>query len=296
MIKDQAHKLRELVKGKNNRHKDKKEQREGEFAHIYTVTSGKGGVGKTNFTVNLALSLQAKNKRVAVIDADLGMGNIDVVLGLTPQYNLSHVINGQKGINEIIMKDPEGLSIIPGISGVEELANLSEYQLQNLIEGLENLEDNYDIILIDTGAGLSKTVISFTLAADEIIVISTPEPTSVTDAYGIIKVIAGYQENSKVNLVVNQIESNQEGNNISKRISKVAGDFLEIDLEVLGLIPSDKNVVKAVKKQCPFIIEFPNCQAANAIKRIRNQLLDIEPEKNSGGVKSFFKKLIGLSS
>jgi len=293
MMRDQAHKLRELVRGRENK-KAKQNQQEN-LTKTYAITSGKGGVGKTNFTVNLSLALKSEGKKVAIIDADLGMANIDVVLGVAPQYNLNHMISGQKEITEIIMKGPKGLDIIPGISGVEELANLSDYQLQNFIKGWQILEDKYDIILIDTGAGVSKSVVNFILAADEIIVISTPEPTSVTDAYGIIKVIAKRQKNSRVNLVINQIENSKEGENVSKRLSKVAKDFLEVNLSILGMIPSDKNVVKAVKKQRPFILEFPNCKAANAINEIKNELLDIEVKKKSGGIKGFFSKLIGLS-
>jgi flagellar biosynthesis protein FlhG len=300
-MKDQAHKLRELFKSKSNSQEDENNSESSKAQEInqtkiYTITSGKGGVGKTNFTVNLALALQSKGEKVAVIDADLGMANIDVVLGLTPQYNLSHVINGKKEVTEIVLNGPKGLDIIPGASGVEEFANLTEYKLKNIIKSWEALEDRYDIILIDTGAGISNTVINFTLAADEIIVISTTEPTSVTDAYGIIKVIASYEENSKVNLVINQAESDKEGDRVSRRIIQVVKEFLEIELEILGLIPKDESVGKAVKRQQAFLLEFPNSKASRAIKKIRDYLLDIEDADNNGGVKTFFKKLIGLAN
>ena len=296
-MKDQAHKLRELVKGTNKSQQEQKKAKQGDIARTYTITSGKGGVGKTNFTVNLALALQSEDKNTAIIDADLGMANIDVILGLTPQYNLGHVISGKREIMEIVAEGPGGLNIIPGVSGIESLANLSEYQLQNLIAGWEVLEEEFDIILIDTGAGISKKVINFILAADEAIVICTPEPTAITDAYGMIKVISNNQKDAKINLVINQTESSKEGNRVSKRIIEVAKEFLEIELDILGLVPKDKNVIQAVKKQNPFWLEFPDCEASLAIKDIKNEILDIQVEKKekSKGVKGFFKKLISLS-
>ncbi|ADL13128.1 MinD/ParA family protein [Acetohalobium arabaticum] len=294
-MKDQAHGLRELVQKQSTTHQEDQKKPEEELARIYSVASGKGGVGKTNFTVNLSLALQAKDRRVGIIDADLGMANIDVVLGLTPQYNLGHVIKGKKKIEEIIVEGPQNLEVIPGTSGAEELANLTDYQLQNLINSWQVLENKYDIILIDIGAGISKSVIDFALAADEIIIISTPEPTSVTDAYGLIKTIVNQQQISEINLVVNRTESDREGKRISNRVTEVVNDFLEIQVNVLGTIPEDKNVIKAVKRQHPFWLEFPNSKAANAIKEIRNQLLDIKEENTSTGVKGFFSKLFGLT-
>ncbi|MCK8823531.1 MinD/ParA family protein [Fuchsiella alkaliacetigena] len=296
-MKDQAHKLRELVKGKNNSQPKQKQKKQSDIARTYTVTSGKGGVGKTNFTVNLALALQSEDKNIAIIDADLGMANIDVILGLTPQYNLGHVISGKREIMEIVAEGPGGLNIIPGVSGIESLANLSEYQLQNLIAGWEVLENEFDIILIDTGAGISKKVVNFILAADEAIVLCTPEPTAITDAYGVIKVISNNQKDAKINLVINQIESSKEGNRVSKRIIEVAKEFLDIELDILGSIPKDKSVTQAVKKQNPFLLEFPDCEASIAIKDIRNKILDIqiEEKEKTKGIKGFFKSLVNLS-
>ncbi|MBM7623502.1 MinD/ParA family protein [Sporohalobacter salinus] len=292
---DQAQKLRELVQKRNDSQEDNQKQIDEGLARIYAITSGKGGVGKTNFAVNLSLALQAKDKKVGIIDADLGMANIDVVLGIAPKYNLGHVIKGKKKIEEVIIKGPQNLEVISGVSGAEELANLTDYQLQNLINSWTALENRYDIILIDTGAGVSKAVIDFILAADEITVISTPEPTAVTDAYGLIKIIANQQHTSKINLVINQVENDKEGKRVSNRITNAVNEFLDIQLNVLGTIPKDKKVIKAVKRQHPFFLEFPNSKASKAIKKIRNKLLDIKEESTATGVRGFFSKLFGLA-
>jgi flagellar biosynthesis protein FlhG len=233
---DQAEKLRNMVKTKNrDQHRPEVEEtREDDSALVYAVTSGKGGVGKSNFVVNLALSLIEEGKEVIVFDADLGLANLDVNLGVTPNYTLNHVISGRKTLEEIIIKGAGDLPLIPGGSGIEELANLSHQQISNLISGWKRIEQKYDIIIIDTGAGLSGKVIDFVLAADEVIVISTPEPTSVTDAYGVIKVISNHAEDLKVKLVVNQADSTREAEKIGDRLVKTTREFLDLEIDYLG--------------------------------------------------------------
>ncbi|MGM0470707.1 MAG: MinD/ParA family protein [Bacillota bacterium] len=295
-MKDQAHQLRKLVEDKDKTETEIKQPDSSDnLTKIYAVTSGKGGVGKTNLVVNLSLALQQEGYQVGIIDADLGMANVDVVLGLTPQYNLGHVMRRQQRMEDIIIENAQGIELIPGASGLDSLANLSKEQLEYLIKEWKVLEDRYDIILIDTGAGVSQAVVDFVLAADEVIVVSTPEPTSVTDAYGVIKVLANYKENVKINLVINQTDSQREGKQIADRIRNVVSDFLELEVQVLGSIPYDRSVSKAVKNQQPFILEFTQSQAAESIRRIKNNLLDIKQDSSTKGVKGFFSKLFGLS-
>jgi flagellar biosynthesis protein FlhG len=295
-MKDQAAKLRNLVeKMKVEKDKGKKERNiEGKGAYIYTVTSGKGGVGKSNFTANLALALNALGKKVIVLDADLGMANLDVILGVTPTYNLEHVIQGRKTLEEVIVEGPNGLSLIPGGSGIQELANLSQYQINNLISEFVRLGEEFDIILIDTGAGLAHNVVNFILGADEVIVISTPEPTSITDAYGVVKVISKHDKQATIKLVINQAESEKEGERIAKRLIKTAYDFLELDIELLGVIPKDNAVVKSVMSRSPFLLEFPRARASKSINLTATKLVDTEAPQESKGIRGLFNRILGI--
>ncbi|WP_408954533.1 MinD/ParA family protein [Natroniella sp. ANB-PHB2] len=300
---DQAEKLRNLVQSMKGKSKEKTKDKltkgsvikKENSAYVYAITSGKGGVGKSNLTANLALGLQREGKEVMVIDADLGMANLDVILGVSPSYNLSHVIRGEKKLEEIIVDGPDGLALIPGGSGLEELANLSSYQINNLIDCWNKIDKEFDIILIDTGAGLTNNVINFVLAADEAIVISTPEPTSITDAYGVIKVIAKHDQEAIIKLVVNQVENSNEGNKVADRLVKTARDFLKLEVSLLGVLPTDKAVTKAVKKRRPFFLEFPKAQVVKSTNQIVAKLLDKEAkEKEPKGIKGFFNKLLNF--
>jgi len=295
-MNDQASKLRNLVeKMKVEKDKGKKERNtRGKGAYIYTVTSGKGGVGKSNFTANLALALNALEKKVIVFDADLGMANLDVILGVTPTYNLEHVIQGRKNLEEVIVEGPNGLSLIPGGSGIQELANLSQYQINNLISDFVRVGEEFDIILIDTGAGLAHNVVNFILGADEAIVISTPEPTSITDAYGVVKVISKHDKEANIKLVINQAENEKEGERIAKRLIKTASDFLELDIELLGVIPKDNAVVKSVMSRSPFLLEFPRAKASKSINLIAARLIDTEVPQQTKGIRGLFNKLLGI--
>ncbi len=297
-MEDQAAKLRDLVQ--NMKFKQEKEEEKeninisGNNSYIYTVTSGKGGVGKSNFTVNLALALTELGKRVAIFDADLGMANLDVILGVTPRYNLEHVIRGEVLLKDIIVKGPKGLSLIPGGSGIEELANLSQRQINNLLQGFSKIGQYYDVIVVDTGAGLANNVINFILGSDEVILISTPEPTSITDAYGVIKVISNNDKQKKINLIINQMQSQQEGERVSNRLITTAREFLGIDVNLLGLLPYDEQVIRSVMKRRPFLLEFPRAKITRSINQIAAKLINRDFSQESKGIKGFFSKLLGL--
>ncbi len=286
-MRDQAERLRQLAQ------RSFETKGEGGNSHIIAITSGKGGVGKTNFTVNLALALQESGKRALVFDADLGMANIDVVLGVVPTYTLSHVIRGQKRLQDIMLEGPNGIKILPGSSGSAELSSLSEQQIQNLVNQWRILDESFDYILVDTGAGIHKDVLSFLQAADDIVVILTPEPPSITDSYGLIKVLSQKQMTSSLYLVINQAENDEEGNKIYRRVSNVIQEFLGIEVKLLGYIFRDEKVSASVKRQKPFLLEYPNSEAAKGIKQIVQKLLDL-PEINgsAGGMKKFLTKML----
>lgn len=292
-MKDQAEKLRLLAKSIKDKSENKKEpiivkERK---TRVITITSGKGGVGKTNFTINLALALASYGKKVMILDADLGLANIDVVLGIKAPYNLFHVLKGDKNIKDIIAPGPNGISIIAGGSGIQELANLPKRQIDKFINQLNNLEGMDDFLLIDTGAGLSRNVMSFVLAADEVIVVTTPEPTAITDAYGLIKTLTTKKNNGVVRLIINKVENTGEADITSGKLTAVAERFLKFKVDTLGYILEDNSVIKAVKSQVPFLIKYPNTSASKCIYSIAAKLTKQEEKSAIGGIKGFFGRL-----
>lgn len=281
---DQAERLRAIVKENMTNINP---------ARVITITSGKGGVGKTNFAVNLGITLSKLGQKVLLVDADLGLANVDVMLGMIPKYNLGHVLLGEKKIADIIINGPEGMKIIPSGSGMYKLANLSEKKLAQCLEYLNELEKTTDIILIDTGAGLSKGVLKFVLAAGEVIIITTPEPTAITDAYGIIKVITGSKRDLPIRVVVNMVKNEKEAGEVMERLSAVTRRFLGIDLVSLGFIPLDTVVPKAVKEQQPFVLSHPRSAVAQSINEMANQLINVDAPVTTGSL-SFFQRLLGV--
>src|SRR5690554_5198968 len=233
-----------------------------------SITSGKGGVGKTSFTINLGITLSQMGYRVFIIDADLGTANVDVLLNIHSKYNLNHLLNREKDILEIVIEGPGGINLVPGGSGLQNLADLDEWQFNRLINNFQTLEKYADFILIDTGAGLSRNVINFILASDEVIVVTTPEPHAITDAYAIIKVMDGRDSSLKPKLVLNRVDSPEEARHISEKMITVTERFLSLRLESLGYILDDTNVLKAIKKMRPFVLTEPSCPATLCVKNI----------------------------
>ncbi|RPJ07978.1 MAG: MinD/ParA family protein [Spirochaetaceae bacterium] len=285
-MSDQAEKLRELMQqGQGQQHKQKHNTR------IIAVSSGKGGVGKTNIAINLALAYGAIGKKVIVMDADLGLANVNVVLGVIPKFNLYHLIRRQKKMRDIIMDTDYGIQIVAGASGFSKIANLSEEERNIFISELHELSAA-DIVIIDTGAGVSNNVISFVAAADDVIIVTTPEPTAITDAYGIIKIIATEVENLDLGLklVVNRVNSVAEGKRVANRVISIAGHFLNLKVDYLGFVYNDKIVQNAVCVQKPFFVLDQNSKASICIKHIVGRLENIE-FREGRGISRFLKKL-----
>lgn len=260
-----------------------------------TVSSGKGGVGKSNLVINLALAFNRMGERVLILDADLGLANIDVLLGLSPKYNVSHVLNGVRRLDEVLVKGPGGILIMPASSGVQEMTRLTDEQKLVFLDLLDGLESEIDILLIDTGAGISDTVLYFNLAAQDKIVVVTPEPTSLTDAYALIKVLYTRHGERHFKVVVNQVKDEKAGRMVFSQISKVADHFLDgLSLDYLGSIPQDPNVTRSVLQQKPFMELFPDSPASTAVKGIASGIRKTSPSVNYGSIQFFWKRLLNV--
>jgi len=262
-------------------------------ARLITVTSGKGGVGKSNFTLNFALALQSVGKRVLVFDADIGMANIDVLMGISAKYNLYHLLRREKRIDEIIEQGPGALSLIAGGSGLSDLFSLSQSDLDYFMQQIETVADEMDFIIFDTGAGLSQENFNFIESADECIVVTTPEPTSITDAYALIKVVNARGNGTAFKLVVNRAGDEKEAGQTADKIGVAARKFLNVDIPLLGYISEDHHVVQAVKKQVPFSTAFPGCAATREIQRIARRYASVPASPEPGaltGIKGFMQK------
>ncbi len=260
---------------------------------IIAVSSGKGGVGKTNIAINLALAYAELGKRVTVLDADLGLANVNVVLGVIPRYNLYHLIRKQKTLNEILVDTAYGIRIIAGASGFSKIANLTEDERTSFIGELSGLSAS-DIIIIDCAAGVSNNVISFIAAADDALIVTTPEPTAITDAYGIIKIIATEVENLDLGLklVVNRVKSVVEGKRVAERVINIAGQFLNLKVDYLGFVYDDPVVHTSVIRQKPFLVLEPKSKAAVCVRHLVGRLEKVD-YRDGKGIPMFLKKLFG---
>ena len=260
---DQAQNLRNIIKAGGTKEV---------LSRVITVTSGKGGVGKSNLAINLAISLSRLGKKVVVLDADFGLANIEVMLGIRPQYNLSDLMFRGKSLSEIITEGPENVGFISGGSGIREMTNLTKEQLINLSSRLSELDRQTDVVIIDTGAGISENVMEFVMSSAEVLLIATPEPTSITDAYALLKTLDHQpeftREHCRIKLIANKVSNEKSGKELFEKLSVVADKFLNISLEYMGAVPSDINMSKAVMKQQPLLIAYPDSQAARAIDDI----------------------------
>lgn len=292
-MNDQAEKLRKLVKDSKTFKKKTPDQSNGvnKKTRIVAVTSGKGGVGKTNFTLNLAISLNNLGYKCIVFDADIGFANVDVISGIIPKYTIADVLENNMKMKDIMIEGPVGVKLISGGSGINEIMQLDLQKLEYLLNEFQSLEDESDFILIDTGAGLSKTVLSFVNAADEIIIITTPEPTSLTDAYAMIKALNMFNENVDLKIIVNRVENEKEADDVFKKLNKVSTKFLDIKVNKLGYIYDSRSVLEAVKKQVPFMLHNPTSSVSKKVNSIALKLIGEDEKENQSGMGSFISNL-----
>lgn len=264
-----------------------------EPARVIAITSGKGGVGKTNLVVNLAACLSRMGYRTAVLDGDLGMANVDILLGLNPPYNIVDVIAGRKRLMEVAAIGPLGMQVFAGGSGLYELANLNIWQLEKFTNSLAELDEVCDVLLIDTGAGLSQGVVRLVLSAVEVIVVTTPEPTALADAYGIVKVVARRSPGTRVHVAVNMAYSSEEGEALFGHFQRATRRFLELELNYLGYVPFDNLVSRCVQEQCLFTVEYPNSKVARAVEQIAHNLVGVQVPM-AGGLKGLVTRMARL--
>lgn len=281
---DQAKQLREKMKQK----KPKKERKQ---TRIIAVTSGKGGVGKSNFALNFALSLVEQNRKVLIFDVDLGFANVDVLLGRSPEESIATMVEKDLSIWDIIEEGPNGLLFISGGTGFNEMFKLDEAKMKKFFDELSEIQGHVDYVILDTGAGLSDENLRFILAADDVILVTTPEPTSITDAYSIVKMVHVKDPNVHMKLIVNQCTTEKEGKQTADNFRQVTQQFLEKEIGTLGYIPSDSNIPAAVKKQVPFLLAFPNTYASQAMRKVTGEFLDL-PVPYKLGIKGFLLKML----
>lgn len=289
---DQATNLRNIIKQYELKQEEKEASR---HAKVITVTSGKGGVGKSNISINLGLALQQMGNRVVILDADFGLANIEVMLGIRPKYSLADLIFHGKSIEEVITPGPQGLGFISGGSGIEELIQLESYQVKAIAERLYELDDLADYIIIDTGAGISEGLMQFIAASDKVLLVATPEPTSITDAYAVLKMVSNTfskeEKPMRIDLIANRVPEYQEGRILHMKLQGVVNRFLRVDLQFGGSVMMDMNITKAVMAQKPLLLSYPNSAAAASIRQIARTIHEgtpIDQESSKKGIKKLF--------
>ncbi len=290
---DQATSLREMKKGASAPVKTEGKPRKD--VRVIAITSGKGGVGKTNIAANLGYALATMKKKTMVLDADMGLANLDLILGLTPKYNLCHVLYGEKTLKETMVEGPGGMMVLPASSGIEELAEMSAAQKAYLLDEMSTLDDVMDFVLIDTGAGIAGNVMYFNAAAREIIVIVTPEPTSMTDAYALMKILYQRHARKRFRLIVNMVQNEMEAKAVYQRLSMAMGHFLNLGVEYLGFIPRDDKLADAVRIQKPLVAAWPSSPASRSIREIARRLCNEETDHEGIGGLRFFWESVGAS-
>jgi len=263
--------------------------------NVYSITSGKGGVGKTAVVANLAYNLAAMGKRVLILDADLGLANIDVVFGLSPLYNLNHFFSGERELQDVLIEGPLGIQILPAGSGVQNFIKLDTRQKMRLLDGLDAMHNHFDFVLIDTEAGISENVTYFNTAAQEILVVTTPEPTAITDAYALMKLLSTQYHEKKFNLVVNQIRNDDDALDVYRKLTMVANRYLDISIDYLGSIPEDRQMIDAIRKQRVISDIFPTSKITQSFHELAARICS-EPSKTSpkGNIQFFWKKLLHI--
>lgn len=252
------------------------------------ITSGKGGAGKTNLSVNLAIALAQTGQRVAILDADMGLANVDILLGIYPQFNLSHVLSGEKTLREIMQEGPSGIQVIPGASGIQKMAELPSAEQAAMIHAFSEIDQETDVLIVDTAAGISASVVNFARACQEVVVVVCDEPTSLTDAYAFIKLLNRDYKLSDFHVITNMVKTVGQGQALFQKLTKVTDHYLDVTLRHTGIVPYDPNLGKSVQKQSPVLVAFPDTKATLAIKDIAAKINRWPSKPSTGSFIEFF--------
>jgi len=285
---DQAEKLRALTEKNNIINSSSKPT-------IITVTSGKGGVGKSNFVDNVSIAIQKLGKKVLIFDADVGMGNDDVLMGFYPKHSIYDIIFDNMEISDVIIDGPFGVKLLPGGTGITRLEGITELQRERFINKLSSLDD-LDYIIMDTGAGVNRDVLAYISCCHELIILTTPEPTSITDAYSLIKAVKHFKIKNSAKIIVNRALNDEEGKYTFEKFNYAVKNFLKVDLEYMGYISEDNKIAQSVRKQEPFVICYPNCSASKDIDNIAARIIGSTFIKDGYGVQTLFRKLFNIFS
>lgn len=288
---DQAERLRQLAEDSFSQNVRKSQ----DSARIITITSGKGGVGKSNLVVNLAITLAKMGKKVLIFDADIGMGNDDILMGFLPKYNVYDIIYRGISVEEVVIEGPFGVKLLPGGTGVTKVEDLTKYQRENFLNKLTSMK-GFDYILMDTGAGISRSVLGFIACCDELMVVTTPEPTALTDAYSLLKAVNHFKLKNEAHLVVNKTLDEKEGIETFNKFQSACMKFLKMNMKYLGAISEDRKLVQAVREQVPFVISHPNSAASKDVESIASRLLGTNAKEGSMGIQGLFKKIFNIFS
>jgi flagellar biosynthesis protein FlhG len=264
---------------------------------VIAVASGKGGVGKTTVSVNVAVALAKKGRRVALLDADMGLANVDILLGIYPKYNLAHVLSGEKSLNEIMVEGPLGLKVIPGASGIQKMSELTTLEQASLIRAFSEIDQDTDVLIVDTAAGISASVINFVRACQEIMVVICDEPTSLTDAYAFIKLLNRDYGVGSFNVIANTVQTAEQGRKLFQKLCKVTDAYLDVSLQFAGSVPYDLSLRKSVQQQRPVVLEYPASEVSLALTDIAEKIDALPQKHQAGGYLEFFiERMVQYSS
>ena len=295
---DQAEQLRNIIKANNAMNQTAGNMPKRPLARVITVTSGKGGVGKSNTAINLAIQFRKMGQKVIILDADFGLANIEIMFGAVPKHNLCDLIYQGKNIREIITWGPMDVGFISGGSGIAGMSNLSREYLVYIIKNLAELDAIADVIIVDTGAGISEAVLEFLVASGEILLVTTPEPTSITDSYSLLKALNRHprfsNDHSKIKVIANRVDSQEEGRLLYSKLSTVVSRYLKLPLDFLGSVPQDKQLSKAVMQQMPVSLQNPNAASSLAYQRMAELLMNKETNQTvpKRGMAAFFSHIV----
>jgi flagellar biosynthesis protein FlhG len=260
---------------------------------VIAVTGGKGGVGKTSVAVNLATALASVGRRAMLLDGDLGLANVDVLLGLSPRYTMAHVLSGERSLEEIIVESPQGIQVVPGASGVAELANLSAAGHLSLVQAFSSLSNRVDVLIVDTAAGIAHSVVQFSQAAQHVLIVICDEPASLTDAYALVKVLSRQHRVTQFRVVANMIRTPGDGEALFEKLQRVTSKFLDVTLEYVGEIPEDPYLRRSIREQRPVVAAFPACPSSRAFKKLALKADKWPvPEGPRGNLEFFVERLV----